>query len=177
MKKMYLLVLVLALLTCVSCKKYNCKYYYNDIKSYYDVSADTWTLQYLQGALDDTAYHKQMYKIEYEMKAFNRQYKYCMKYPITVSTGEIAPKTSGKVVCKGSLSEEVAGSVQTCGFCWSDLSNPVITTDDYVECTCENGEFSCTVTDLMPMHTYYIRAFATTSEGVFYGEAENFKAN
>lgn len=176
MKKIYCLVLVLAVLCCVSCKKYNCKYYYNDIKSYYDVSAETWTQQYLEGRIDDTAYHKQMYKLEYEMKSFNRQYDYCVKYPIKVETGEISPKNAGVVICRGSVSADVVGSVLTCGFCWGEQSNPVVTTDDFVECDNVNGEFSSTVTDFIPLRTYYIRAFATTSEGVVYGESVNFKA-
>lgn len=174
MKKLVLLALVV--LCFASCKKYNCKYYYDDIKKYYDVSTDTWTDKLIEGAIDDTDYHRQMYKIEYEMRTLNQQYKYCVKYPITVTTGEIAPKSGGVVVCHGTATSEVANSVLSYGFCWADLSNPVVITDDFEEVGSGEGDFTATISGFTPLHTYYIRAYAVTADGVTYGEAVNFTA-
>lgn len=69
----------------------------------------------------------------------------------------------GEVISNGNTSVIVRG------VCWSTNPNPTVednhTTDGY---GC--GSFTSTITDLSPNTTYYVRAYAMTLNGVFYGQ-------
>lgn len=68
----------LMVLGLISCKKEKCSYY-NDIMNYYDQSVEAWTQSYEQGQIDSTDFHNQLYKIQRESEALQKQYKDCVK--------------------------------------------------------------------------------------------------
>lgn len=69
---------LLMVLGLISCKKEKCSYY-NDIMNYYDQSVEAWTQSYEQGQIDSTDFHNQLYKIQRESEALQKQYKDCVK--------------------------------------------------------------------------------------------------
>jgi uncharacterized protein (TIGR02145 family) len=68
----------------------------------------------------------------------------------------------------GNISDTGSSAVVTRGVCWSRFANPGISDS----CTTDfsiTGNFSSYVTGLMPLTTYYLKAYATNSQGTGYG--------
>jgi hypothetical protein len=59
------------------------------------------------------------------------------------------------------------------GVCWSTVENPTIN-DNYTSDGDGYGEFTSELNELMPLTTYYIRAYASTATSVFYGNEIKF---
>ena len=77
-KAVALSMVVFMVLGLISCKKEKCSYY-NDIMNYYDQSVEAWTQSYEQGQIDSTDFHNQLYKIQRESEALQKQYKDCVE--------------------------------------------------------------------------------------------------
>jgi len=60
------------------------------------------------------------------------------------------------------------------GLCWSTTTNPSISTSQTLSTGSGTGIFTVTLANLQPSTTYYVKAFATNSVGVSYGEEINF---
>jgi uncharacterized protein (TIGR02145 family) len=73
-------------------------------------------------------------------------------------------------VCTGGIiTKEGSSAVTGRGVCWSEHSNPTLNDS----CTSDGlgaGSFFSYITGLAPLTTYYIRAYATNSEGTGYGD-------
>ena len=59
------------------------------------------------------------------------------------------------------------------GICWSTNPNPTFN-DNYVEVGNGIGSFTASMTDLSIGTTYYVRAFAVTANGTYYGDEISF---
>jgi uncharacterized protein (TIGR02145 family) len=74
----------------------------------------------------------------------------------------------------GIITSEGGAAITASGVCWSTSSNPDIsdskTTDGHGP-----GNFVSTISGLIPDTTYYVRAYATNSEGTGYGNILTFK--
>ena len=76
-KTIILLILTVCLLGMISCRKEKCQYYW-DIRNYYDKSEETWIHSYEHGDIDSVDLHNQLYKINREREALQKQYKDCI---------------------------------------------------------------------------------------------------
>jgi uncharacterized protein (TIGR02145 family) len=64
--------------------------------------------------------------------------------------------------------------ITECGICYSTNSNPTLA-DEYVMSDNKSlGEYTCMMGYLLPNSTYYVRAYASNSEGVAYGAVIQF---
>lgn len=85
-----------------------------------------------------------------------------------VSTGAATTLSSSSGFVSGNVLADGGSPVTQRGFCWSLSPNPTIANN-----TSQNGSglgsFNHTVQPLSPSTTYYIRAYATNSEGTAYG--------
>lgn len=85
-----------------------------------------------------------------------------------VSTGSPTVLSSSSVYVDGNVTADGGSPVSQRGFCWSLSPNPTIANN-----TSQNGtglgSFNQTVQPLSPSTTYYIRAYATNTEGTAYG--------
>ena len=59
------------------------------------------------------------------------------------------------------------------GICWSLSPNPTFN-DNYIEVGSGIGSFTVSMTELDINTTYYVRAYAVTEDGTFYGEQKTF---
>lgn len=86
----------------------------------------------------------------------------------TVTTELVNSITISTAVVGGNVSNDGGGTVTLRGVCWSTSHNPAIagnhTTDGM-----GNGMFTSNISGLLPLTTYYVRAFATNSAGTGYG--------
>ncbi len=87
----------------------------------------------------------------------------------TVSTILKNTATSG-----GDITDDGGTPITGIGICWSKTTLPTV---DLVTKTIETGTtgtFTSSMTNLIPNTTYYVRAYATNSEGTAYGNEETF---
>ena len=89
----------------------------------------------------------------------------------TLSVSEIT-ETSAVVGCE--VTSDGGAEVTSRGVCWSIDSNPTIENDKTIDGE-GVGSFQSILSDLSQNTTYYVRAYATNSEGTAYGEEVTFK--
>jgi len=65
-------------------------------------------------------------------------------------------------------------NITSCGICWGKASNPGFQ-DSVVYSAVVNSVFCAGLSDLLPNETYYVRAFAKTSNGTVFGAEKVIK--
>jgi uncharacterized protein (TIGR02145 family) len=81
--------------------------------------------------------------------------------------------TATTATCGGIISNGGTSSVTARGVCWSISSNPTLA-DSFTTNGTGTGIFESSITGLVANITYYIRAYATNSEGTTYGNELSF---
>jgi uncharacterized protein (TIGR02145 family) len=74
----------------------------------------------------------------------------------------------------GIITDEGVGTITARGVCWSKSQGPTIS-NDRTEDGPGAGSFISNIIGLDPNSTYYVRAYATNSDGTAYGEEKVFK--
>ena len=87
-----------------------------------------------------------------------------------LQTSPISNVTSTTGTSGGTIFFEGKGSVTARGVCWS-VSNPPTILDRKTLDGQGKGDFTSTITGMDPDSTYYVRAYATNSEGTAYGNS------
>ena len=94
------------------------------------------------------------------------------KVPV-LSTSEITDITGTTAFSGGTVTDEGSGTVLVRGVCWSTDNNPTID-DRKTEDGSGKGIFKSRISGLDLSTTYYVRAYAKSSEGTYYGNQLNF---
>ena len=96
----------------------------------------------------------------------------------TVTTGQITGITATTATCsENNVTADGGATVTIRGVCWSTASNPTIEdskTEDSIGTKAGTGTFTSNLTGLTPNTIYYVRAYATNSQGTAYGEQRVF---
>lgn len=94
---------------------------------------------------------------------------------VVVTTLEPTNITMSSAICGGNVASGNGDYVSIIlrGICWSNNPNPTFN-DNYIEVENAIGSFTISMTELPPSTTYYIRAFAVTATGTYYGEEFSF---
>ena len=92
---------------------------------------------------------------------------------LTVITGEVTNITKVTATCSGTVSLDGGLSISARGICWNTLQNPTIL-DSKTTNGNGLGTYNGNLIGLSPNTIYYIRAYATNSEGTIYGEQRSF---
>lgn len=79
---------------------------------------------------------------------------------------------SVRVVCN--VSDDGGAEVSSRGVCWDILGNPTIETASSMVAGSGIGNYECEIDGLESGTTYYVRAYATNSAGISYGEHKEF---
>jgi uncharacterized protein (TIGR02145 family) len=90
-----------------------------------------------------------------------------------VTTGSVSVITVSTAVCGGEVTDDGGIEVTMRGVCWNTSQGPV-TDDNRTADGTGKGSFSSMITGLNPGTIYYVRAYATNSEGTTYGEEQSF---
>ena len=91
---------------------------------------------------------------------------------VIVTTMEPTDITINSAICGGNVSSNDAFVILK-GICWSTNQNPTFN-DNYVGGGNGIGSFIVSMTGLTIGTTYYVRAFAVTATGIFYGNEVSF---
>ena len=93
----------------------------------------------------------------------------------TVTTTSPTDITTNSATCGGNVTSSNGDYVLVIlkGICWGTNPNPTFN-DNYIEAGNGLGSFIVSMTELTPNTTYYVRAFAVTPTGTFYGEEVSF---
>ena len=94
------------------------------------------------------------------------------KEPV-VKTHAVSEIAATSAVGGGEVVEDGRADVTGRGVCWSTIENPTIADAHSVD-GAGLGSFVSNITGLTPNTAYYVRAYATNSEGTSYGEQVNF---
>lgn len=87
----------------------------------------------------------------------------------SVSTTSLTQPTSTSLIVNGSISSLGTPNASQYGFCWNTSGNPTISDNYDQHGTPTTGNYSSTITGLTVDTTYYVRAYATNSQGTAYG--------
>ncbi len=91
----------------------------------------------------------------------------------SVSTVDITSITENSAICNGLVIDEGASAVIERGVCWAETSEP--TTNDFKTTNGSgSGHFSVSLNGLIEGHHYYVRTYATNSNGTAYGNQVDF---
>ena len=93
--------------------------------------------------------------------------------PATVTTTAITNITSTSATSGGNVSSDGGSTVTARGVCWSTSINPTIS-NSHTNNGSGTGSFTSNITGLSPFTTYYVRAYATNSNGTSYGSQLSF---
>ncbi|MDY6327298.1 MAG: FISUMP domain-containing protein, partial [Bacteroidales bacterium] len=91
----------------------------------------------------------------------------------TVSTAAVSNITDTSATCGGNVTSDGGDNVIARGVCWSTSSNPTVN-DSHTTDSSGMGSFTSNITGLTASTTYYVRAYATNSEGTAYGNEVTF---
>jgi len=91
----------------------------------------------------------------------------------TVITASIDSIEQSSAWSGGNVTDEGSSSVSVKGVCWSESPKPTLS-DNYTEDGAGLGTFTSILTGLEPNTRYYVRAYATNSEGSAFGDDESF---
>jgi len=92
----------------------------------------------------------------------------------TVSTVDVTSITEMTAVAGGIISTDNGSIITARGVCWSTSPNPTIA-DNKIESSADSPDsYTCNLTGLNPITTYYVRAYATNAGGTAYGEQVSF---
>lgn len=91
----------------------------------------------------------------------------------TVTTATISSITINSAICGGNVISEGGSAVSARGVCWNTTGSPEIS-DNLTEDGSGIGPFTSNIKELTESTTYYVRAYATNSNGTSYGNEEYF---
>jgi len=93
-----------------------------------------------------------------------------------LTTNEVSSISFNSATSGGSITSKGGSTVIARGVCWSSTSTPTISNNK----TSDGrgiGLFTSSITGLSPETTYFVRAFATNSDGTAYGSVRQFKTS
>lgn len=92
----------------------------------------------------------------------------------TVTTSNVTDITSSSAKGKGNVTSDGGATVTERGICWGTGHNPTIS-NSHASNGLGTGSYTVNITGLNSNTTYYVRAYATNSQGTSYGEELTFQ--
>lgn len=89
----------------------------------------------------------------------------------TVEIGDVSEITGTSARCSGNVTSDGGATITERGFCWNTSQDPMIY-HSHVSAGVGTGTFTADLTGLTSGTTYYVRAYATNSEGTNYSEEQ-----
>jgi uncharacterized protein (TIGR02145 family) len=130
----------------------------------------------LTGLAANTTYYVRAYATNSQGAAYGEQISFTTTTAITVptvTTASISNITQTTASGGGNVTSDGGATVNALGVCWNTTGNPTIANSKTTNGT-GSGTFMSNITGLTANTTYYVRAYATNSQGTAYGEQKSF---
>ena len=89
-------------------------------------------------------------------------------------TAEVSEITASTAVAGGAITDAGSPAYTERGVCYGTTANPTVSETKVADSGTGTGSFTADLTDLTAETTYYVRAYATTSNGTTYGNEVSF---
>lgn len=96
------------------------------------------------------------------------------KTVITVTTTQVTQINPNSAKSGGDINITGNATIDGKGVCWSTSSNPAVSLSTKTADGIGSSSYTSNLTGLAPSTTYYVRAYATYSEGIVYGNELTF---
>ena len=128
----------------------------------------------LTGLSGDTTYFVRAYAVNTSGTSYGaeRSFTTLTAFP-AVTTAAITNITHNSAQGGGTVTNEGGYTVTARGVCWNTTGSPTITNSHTTDGS-GLGAFTSQLTGLQSSQTYYVRAYATNSAGVSYGNVQTF---
>jgi uncharacterized protein (TIGR02145 family) len=129
----------------------------------------------ISNLIPNTTYYARAYAINNEGIAYGDEISFTTEMGIPdLTTSPVTFITSSSAMSGGNIINDRGYHVFSRGVCWNTTGDPT-TSDDHTTNGSGTGIFISSITGLNPNTTYYVRAYATNSQGTGYGEELEFK--
>ncbi len=91
----------------------------------------------------------------------------------SLTTLAVTEITSNSALTGGNISDEGSSKIDERGVCWNTNTAPTLTSDRTINGT-GMGEYSSSLTGLIPATKYYVRAYASNKYGTSFGDEVTF---
>ena len=107
-------------------------------------------------------------------QTFTLQFAVSQAQAPTVTTFTVTNISATTATCGGNVTTDGGTTVTARGVCWSSSTTNPTLSDSYKAYGNGSGSFSLTISGLAANTTYYVKAYATYSEGTVYGTTKSF---
>ena len=133
----------------------------------------------ISGLTPNTIYYVRAYATNSAGTAYGNEVSFTTNPLLTpsVTTNMVTDITDTTAICGGNVTYNGGASVTERGILWSTSPNPTFancTGCSYVASGNGTGSFTVNMMSLIPHTPYYVRAYATNSQGTSYGETKSF---
>lgn len=135
----------------------------------------------ITGLAENTTYYVRAYATNSKGTSYGSSFSFTTLSGSTATTPTVttsAPSgiTTNSATCGGNVTSDGGATVTQRGVCYSTSQNPT-TSNSTVANGSGTGSFTCSLTGLSQNTTYYVRAYATNSQGTAYGAQMSFTTN
>ena len=130
----------------------------------------------ISGLTSGTTYYVRAYAVNNKGTAYGEERSFTTEKKLekpTVTTKVVNNISQTGALCGGNVTSDGNAAVTARGVCWSTSQNPTISSSKTTDGS-GVGQYSSALNNLQPNTTYYVRAYATNSQGTAYGEQESF---
>jgi hypothetical protein len=130
----------------------------------------------ITGLVENTIYYVRAYATNVTGTGYGENVSFTASDEISKPTVTTAPAddiTTTTAVCGGNVTYDGGADVTARGVCWDTKGTPTLA-DKKTNDGSGTGSFTSNITGLLPNTTYYVRAYATNSEGTSYGSQISF---
>ena len=127
----------------------------------------------LTGLTSGTLYYVRAYATNSVGTAYGNERSFTTATIPTVTTAAVTNVSSTAAASGGNVTSDGGDPVTARGVCWNTAASPTIANSKTTDGT-GTGAFTSNLTGLLPVTTYYVRAYATNSVGTAYGNERSF---
>ena len=122
-----------------------------------------------------TTYYVRAYAVNQKGRAYGEEISFTTT-AITIPTVTTLSATNisyTSATVGGNVTDDGGTTVTECGVVYSTNPNPTVENNKVV-CGSGKGSFTCNLSNLQEVTTYYVRAYAVNQKGTAYGEQQSF---